>query len=189
MSKQLIVITGLKRSGKDTAGDYLVKYRGYKKAQPLACFKPAIASWFGFTPDQMNGSLKEVIDERWQISPRQVMQIFGTDLMRCDLNKYFPKYDKKVGKNLWALVFKEWYLRQPDDRYVLCDWRFKEEKEVLKTLDNVTFVRVNNQRCNNTDMHSSEAGILDLEVDYEIQNNGTLEEYYNTIDKFVFRRL
>jgi len=180
--KELVVVTGKKRSGKDTFGNYLVNCYDYKKAQPFACFKTAIKNWFGFTEEQMNGSLKEVIDERWGVSPRALMQIFGTDLMRGDLNFYFPELEKKVGKGLWAKVFKTWYLRQPDGKYVVCDWRFPEERAELLDLPNVTFVKIVNPRIKSIDEHVSETSIDTLTYDYQVLNDGTLDQFYLRIE-------
>lgn len=183
--KTLIVVTGTKRSGKDTMGDYLVKQYGYSKAQPFACFKTAIQQWFGFSEEQMNGKLKEVVDERWGVSPRALLQIFGTDLMRKDLNFYFPELDKKVGKSLWAKIFKDWYLRQPDGDYVVCDWRFPEEQSELQDLENIKFVRIVNPRTFSNDKHISEQAIYTLNPDFEILNDKDLETFYTRIDYFL----
>ncbi len=180
--KSLMVVTGHKRSGKDTFGDYLVHSYGYKKAQPFACFKPAIKDWFGFSEEQMNGSLKEVRDPRWGLSPREIMQVFGTELMREDLPRRLPEHEKVVGKKLWALIFRDWYLRQPDGQYVVCDWRFPEEQDAIKDLPNVRFIKIINSRVLTGDMHSSESGIDQLPAQYGILNEGTLDEYYNNID-------
>ena len=185
MYKSLIVVTGLKRSGKDTLGDLLVKEFGYKKAQPFACFKPAIKQWFGFNEEQMNGSLKEVRDERWGLSPREIMQVFGTELMREDLPRHLPEHGKIVGKQLWALIFRDWYLRQPGGKYVVCDWRFPEERQAIEDLPNITFVRVVNNRVVSNDTHASEAHISKLKVDYEVMNNGSLEKYRYNIANLV----
>lgn len=179
--KTLLVVTGFKRSGKDTLGNYLVDNYGYIKAQPFACFKPAIAEWFGFSFEQMNGDLKEVVDPRWGISPRELMQVFGTDLMRGDLNRHLPELEKKVGKSLWIKIFKEWYLKQPDGKYVVCDWRFPEERETLIDIPGVTFIKVYNGK-KSTDVHISEKGIANLKVDMTICNTGTLVDYYRVID-------
>jgi len=183
--KSLIAVTGLKRSGKDTFGDYLVREYGYKKAQPLACFKPALQQWFAFSDEQMYGNLKEVVDNRWGISPRTLMQDFGTDLMKTCLSDLEPGYAEKVGDNLWALIFKNWYNNAPEGNYVLCDLRFKEELDIIKHLENVTTVRVINYRCDNTDNHISEKNIKKLKVDCEIINNSTFENYYNKIDNLL----
>lgn len=181
--KQLIMVTGLKRSGKDTLGNYLVKEHGYIKAQPIACFKSALQEWFNFSDDQMNGRDKEKIDMRWGISPRKLMQLFGTDLMKDKLGQLVPEYKLVTGDNLWAMVFKEWYLNQPDGKYVVCDWRFPEEREIFGNLDGIITVRVLNNRISNKDTHVSEKYINSMAVDFEIKNNGSFEEFYKNITK------
>ena len=180
--KQLLVITGHKRSGKDTAGSYLVEHNGYIKAQPLAVFKKALSEWFGFTPEQMDGNLKEVIDPRWGLSPRQLMQVFGTELMRKALPDLLPEHKAIVGDRLWSLVFKHWYERQPQGKYVLCDMRFLTEYNVLKDIPNTKFIKIENFRCPNTDTHQSEREIDLIPVDHIIYNNGTLEEFYSQLN-------
>jgi hypothetical protein len=181
------MVTGLKRSGKDTLGNYLVKNYGYIKAQPIACFKAAIQDWFDFSDDQMNNTrAKEKIDPRWGISPRKLMQLFGTDLMKTCLGNLAPEYALVTGNNLWAKIFKEWYLKQPDGKYVVCDWRFPEEREIFGNLEGITTVRVINNRVVSSDTHISEQHIMKMSVNFEITNNGTLEEFYKNIDKVVW---
>lgn len=186
MKKTLTLITGLKRAGKDTMGDYLISKHGYIRAQPFACFKPFIQQIFSFTDNQMTDTiLKETIDPRWGISPREVMQLFGTDLMKTELGRLCPKYKQVTGNNLWAKVFYEWYLRQPCGDYVVCDWRFPEERDIFKTLEGIRTVRVNNNRILNNDTHISEHYISTMKVDYEIYNNSSLKQYYKEIDKYI----
>lgn len=179
--KKLIMVTGYKRSGKDTLGTYLVKNYGYKKAQPFACFKTALKNWFGFSDEQMEGNLKETIDPRWGISPRELMQIFGTDLMKDCLGDLCPNYAETTGHNIWAKVFRDWYLRQPDGKYVVCDWRFPEEYDMISDLPNITKVKILVQP-DYVDEHISELYIESLPCDYGIVNWGTLEEFYDNID-------
>jgi len=114
------MITGLKASGKDTMGDYLVNHYGYKKTDSMDCFTP--------------------------------------------------------------LTFKQWYLRQPEGNYVVCDWRFPNEKDVLSDVENVTCIKILNDRVKCNDVHVSELFIPKLKADYAIFNNGTFEDYYNNID-------
>ncbi len=179
--KKLIVLTGHKRAGKDTAGDYLCEKYGYKKAQPLACFKKALGEWFSFSDEQMDGDKKEVVDPRWGLSPRQLFQVFGTELMREELPNRLPEHKKVVGNKLWSLVFKHWYDRQPEGKYVLCDMRFLTEYNVLKDIPNVTFVRIDNPHCT-TDAHKSEQEIGKIPVDYIIDNSGSIVDFCEQIN-------
>jgi len=123
----LIAITGKKRSGKDTAGDYLVEQYGFIKARPLAIFKTAFREWFGWDDRHMEGDLKEVIDPLFGFSPRQIMQVFGTEVMKEDLGFHLPEYAEACGDNIWAYAFNRWYLEQPEGNYVLTDLRFLNE--------------------------------------------------------------
>lgn len=186
MCKSLIVVTGLKRSGKDTLGDYIVDNWGYKKTQPYAMFKEPLGKMFGFSDEQMNGALKEVKDPFWHISPRELFQYFGTELMKKTLGELVPEYGENIGDRLWALVFKKHYMSLPDGKYVVCDWRFPEERLELEDLPNITFIRVNNSRCNATDTHASEQFIQTMPVDYEVYNNSSFALYYKQIDELCY---
>ncbi len=180
--KELIMVTGYKRAGKDTFGDYLVDNYNYIKAQPFACFKKPLQDWFGFDDEQMNGNLKEVVDTRWGISPRELMQIFGTDLMKDCLGDLCPTYYETTGHNIWAKVFRNWYLSQPDGKYVVCDWRFPEEYEFVADLPDITTVRILNDRVDKNDTHISESYIEELPCQYAILNYDSMQEYYDNID-------
>lgn len=184
MSKKLLMVTGRKRNGKDTFGDYLVKNYGYIKTQPFACFKEPLAKIFGFTERQMNED-KEVVDERWGLSPRELFQEFGTGLMKTDLGERLPRYKETIGNNLWVKVFKEYFKNQPDGNYLVCDWRFPEEYEFIKDSFDITRIRIDSNRTKNNDKHISESGIDKLEVDYILNNNKTIKDFYKTIDNFI----
>ena len=99
MSQNLIDITGYKRSGKDTAGEYFVK-QGYIKYAFAGPLKKACQEIFMFTDEQTEGNEKEKYDERWNISARKVFQIFGTEMFREKLVDFFPRNDKYTTKFL-----------------------------------------------------------------------------------------
>lgn len=179
--KELIMVTGFKRAGKDTFGNYICENYGYKKAQPFACFKSSLKEWFDFSEEQMEGELKEVEDKRWGISPRELMQIFGTDLMKDCLSDLCPEYGKVTGRNIWSKVFRNWYLKQPDGKYVVCDWRFPEEYNVISDLPNITRIKIIKDN-NSEDSHISESYVDSLHCEYGILNWTTLQDFYDNID-------
>lgn len=105
---KLLGITGKKRSGKDTISDYLVEKYGYIKyafADPL---KMGVKEMFGFNDQQMWGSDKDVIDERWGVSPRDIVTIMGTELLQFDIHKHTDKLNH-IGRKIWVHRFKMWY--------------------------------------------------------------------------------
>lgn len=174
-SPTIIGITGRKFHGKDTLSDYLVQNHGYIKisfAQPI---KEISKIMFGFNDEQLHGDLKETIDERWNITPRQCFQFIGSELFRDNIGKILPH----IGKNIWAhcLVekIKSILIVNPDAKFVISDLRFPNEIEALRSLEisseiSSKIIRIFredvplNDSCN----HESEALIDKLTVDYEI---------------------
>ena len=76
--KTIIGIAGKKGHGKDTVGNFLISFRGYKKLSFAEPIKKACQEIFMFTEDQLNGNDKENIDPYWNVTPRQVLQYVGT---------------------------------------------------------------------------------------------------------------
>lgn len=187
----LIALTGYKRSGKDTLADALCSVSPKMvKARPFAIFKEALGQWFGFDEEQMNGSRKEEIDMRWGFSPRQIFQVFGTEIMKRDLSYRIPLFGEVTGNMVWARVFTEWFNRQ-DQRYdyVVADWRFPEEQLAMNLLyTKVVFVKVESERWSHSvDKHSSEAYIDVMPVDYVAHNNGSMEEVHVLARRLLWR--
>ena len=128
VNTNIIGITGRKRHGKDTLGDYLVKHHGYIKIGFADALKEACRHIFGFNDDQLYGDLKEVDDEFWKTSPRKVLQYVGTDLFRDQIANIMPE----VKSDIWIKVVENKILQNPDKRYVITDVRFENELEFLK---------------------------------------------------------
>ena len=77
----IIGFLGKSGSGKDTCCDYLVRNYGYTKMTFAKPLKDAVGILFDLSHDQLY-SKKEVIDKRWNKSPRELLQYFGTDVIR-----------------------------------------------------------------------------------------------------------
>ena len=92
----IIGICGRKRCGKDTIADYLVNNCGFIKYNFGDLVKKICKIMFDFTDDQISGDLKDSIDSRWNISPREVFQIFGTDFAQVILPEKLPKLKDKI---------------------------------------------------------------------------------------------
>lgn len=97
----IIGIAGKKRVGKDTAGTFIQKnfdYTPYAIATPL---KQCIGALMGFDRNNLYGDSKDQICSVYEISPRFVLQIFGTEIMRNRFTKYFPTL-KIFCENFWT---------------------------------------------------------------------------------------
>jgi hypothetical protein len=178
----VIGITGRKYSGKDTVGQIVVDDYGYTRIAFADPLKETCRLLFGFSNEQLHGSLKEVVDDYWGTTPRSVLQFVGTDLFRNQLEKVMPD----VGEHLWVAITKKkmhdlWSI-DPETKFVITDVRFNNEVAMVKLLNGVVW-KVNRPISNDSDYHLSEQGIDQLVVDHVIDNTGSMEELEEKIKK------
>lgn len=174
---KLISISGIKQSGKDTIADLLEKEYGYVRYSFATPVKEALKHLFKFDDEQLYGDKKEIIDQRWGLSPRDAMTIIATELLQIDIHNYFPKNKLKFTDNLFVKLFEYWIEENPHiDKIVIPDLRLPQEYEFLKE-NNCKFIlikRVNQQEIK----HKSEKEFNKFDFDYVIDNNETIENLY-----------
>lgn len=182
---RIIAICGAKRVGKDLLANYVSNKYGYKKiafAEPL---KQCVKGLFNFTSEQLgDGDIKDIVDERWGISPRKVMQFFGTEVLQHKIQELLPDVERKF--LAYSLVSK---LRN-DVPYVISDMRFLHEYEEVKKIG-AFVIRVDrdivmpdlNHDAPLEAIHSSEISYRDIPFDMHIKNNGDISEYIREFDK------
>jgi len=178
----IILISGFKRSGKDTVAKYITENYGYSTyafAQPI---KDISYLMFGWKPED-DEELKEVVDPFWGFSRRQFWQYFGTDWAQYELPNRFPLFNERVGRTLWVKKFEKLYL-DTKNNYVISDWRFPFEYEVLKKYKPLR-IKVIRNGCNG-DGHESESYINTMNYDYCIINDSTLEALHSKIEEVTF---
>jgi hypothetical protein len=186
MNQQIIGITGKKFSGKDTTGEYLIDKYNYKRFAFADVIKDICKTIFGFDDEQLHGNKKETVDEYWDTTPRELLQFIGTDLFRNQIGTVLPK----IGENIWVEVLKKKIIdrlkNNPDEKIVVTDVRFQNELQMIKDLGGC-IVRINRtseiniSNENSSNVHISESFIDDFAVDYDILNNGSLEDLHEKI--------
>lgn len=131
----IIGICGLIGSGKGTVADILVEHHGFKKVSFADKLKDAVAELFGWDRKMLEGDTdegrqwREAQDDFWTketgrtITPRLVLQEFGTECMRNGF------YD-----GIWVSMVKQQILNNPTVNFVIPDVRFKNEVKVIKEL-------------------------------------------------------
>jgi hypothetical protein len=90
MPIMVVGLVGLKGAGKSVVADAFVgeKQNDSIKTAFAAPLKAGLRAMFGFTEAQLHDAvLKEALDERYGITPRQAMQVVGTELMRHELER------------------------------------------------------------------------------------------------------
>jgi hypothetical protein len=181
-----IGLLGRSNSGKDTLADYLVKEKQYVKYSFADPIKEIAKIMFNLSSEQLNGNLKEVIDERWSISPRVMFQRIGTEFGQYKIYDLFPELKDKISsRGLWLKLFEDFLEENKDKNIVIADVRFNHEVNILKK-HNFNIIKINRDDELN-DSHISENELkLIKPINYEINNNSTKEHLYSQFDKFIY---
>jgi hypothetical protein len=187
---KLIGICGHAGSGKDTVADYI--RHAHDDTWKLAFADPvkdAAAQMFG-TPIECfrTSALKELPDPFWGVSPRQMAQFFGTEMVRETVGKLLPG----IGKDFWIhrLIYRltgqgEEATYTEDDVVVISDVRFQNEYDWIIDQGGI-IIHLTRPGADGTvgiPGHASEAGLCfdaNPQTHY-IVNNSTLEELHEKV--------
>lgn len=180
MSERLIIgLVGRMRSGKSTAAEVLVSHLGFVEkyfAEPL---KTTVAYLFRMSREQLYSQKgKEEWDDRYDASPRVVMQWFGQAV-----RDRFP--------GVWEMRLKEAVLEDRSGRpIVVSDIRYDAEAEAVRELGGIIIKIVRpeqltlwqrvGQLFDRRRWHKSERGVRKDLVDIVIVNDGTLSDLKTT---------
>lgn len=172
INKILIGISGKKYSGKSTAArvlSYDFCFDETTFAEPL---KQAVAILFNWGHlDLNNGPEKEVVDPRWGVSPRFVLQNMGTDYLR---NTFCDDFFLRNLQN--RLVDKQPSL------LVISDVRFPNEVEYIKNKGGYVWRIERPGLTYPKDQHPSETALDDYQgFDQVIMNDGNVEDFRRKI--------
>jgi hypothetical protein len=177
----IIGITGRKRSGKDTVAAYLRDEYSFVRYQMASPLKKAVCALFGWDADIVeDGPEKEAIDPTYGISPRQVMQFMGFELGK-ELGDRFPEFESTTSRQLYVKRMQQFIEAHPTFHIVIPDIRMPYEVDAIRALGGY-MIRVARDLTPNSDMHATESFVDTMFVDAEIQNTGSIEELYESVD-------
>jgi hypothetical protein len=197
----IIGICGFQSSGKDTIADLLINNYGFKKLSFAGALKDIVSIMFGWPRNKLEGLTKEdrewreQIDPWWsktlkmpKLSPRYVLQYFGTDLFR---NHWHP--------DIWVKVVENQL--HEFDNIVITDCRFENEinliirygGKIINVYRNLpTWFKSYQSGINVEDvkyLHRSEIDWIRCYHDYEINNDGTIEELHEKVLCLLFKTI
>jgi len=151
----IIGLTGKKGCGKSSVARIIAEEWNYgikSFATPIKLMLSAM----GLTDDELyNPEKKEEIIPKFGKSPRELMQLLGTEFGRT-----------LVSQNIWVSSLEK---NLDDNNYVIDDVRFANEAAMIRAHGGV-IVRVVRGLDDTPDEHVSEAGINSELINYEIQN-------------------
>lgn len=170
---KIIGLCGIAGSGKDTCAlaikESEINTEVFAFAWPL---KEACKILFNFSDEQLHNSVaKEEIDERWERSPRQILQWLGTDILRNNIKKDF-----------FIVNMKQRIDTSKAEYIVISDVRFDNEAELIRSMGGkiIKVVRSGKKNIKYSE-HETELGISPELIDTIVENNGTIEEFKNKI--------
>lgn len=202
----IIAICGQIGSGKDTAAEYLINNYGYHRESFASTLKDSLSAIFGWDRIMLEGLTvtyrqhREQVDEWWaerlnipQLSPRWVMQHWGTDVCRNSFHN-----------DIWVASLEN-KLRKITENVVISDCRFPNELSTLKKINAKTInvrrgkipdwyddaILANSGdsfaklKLKNNGIHESEYSLIGQTFDYVIENNSTIDDLYNNIFQIV----
>ena len=129
----IIGICGLIGSGKGTVADILVD-QGFTKVSFADKLKDGVSTIFGWDRNLLEGDTdesrqwREQPDDFWsnetkmEVTPRLVLQLFGTDCMRNGFDD-----------GVWVSLLKKTILDNPGN-YVVPDVRFANEQQMIRDI-------------------------------------------------------
>jgi len=162
MSRPLLIAFGNKaRVGKDTAAAYLQQKHGgiiLRFAEPIYQIAEIIQKYYD----------KEVVKDGG------LLQTIGVGMREI------------CWKNIWVDVVAKHIAENPGKNIFIPDMRFPNEFDTLKALG-FTCVRINrkDRPIDRDPNHISEIALDDVDMDFEINNDGDKQEFYDRLDEII----
>lgn len=202
----IIAFCGFIGSGKDTAANYLVDNYNFEKDSFAKTLKDLLSVLFNWNRTLLEGSTEESrawrnqVDSWWSdklgidnFTPRWAMQHIGTDVFRNHFHT-----------DIWVTTLEN-RLEKSNKDIVISDVRFKNEMNVVKRLGGkiIKVSRGNNpewyndallanignkdslELLNKKQIHPSEWSWVNELIDFEIHNNGSIDDLYLKIKSQV----
>lgn len=188
MVRTIVALCGKKGSGKDTAARALLDrgWTGEKFAGPL---KDACRTLFGLDESQVEGHLKDVVDERWGTTPRAILQFIGTEVFQYKINDVLPG----IGRHFWTRSLVQRIQASRGD-VVVTDMRFQHELDALRAMDpliyRVVSIKIDRDKaCTDAAAeHASETELDTIRCDHDIHNDKDVHELWHNIARAVDAR-
>lgn len=164
--------------GKDTVGDYLCHNFGFIRLAFADQLKEYVGSLYNLTHEQMYTDLKNELDPRYNLTPREILQDFGQEQ-----RSRFPE--------IWPDIVSRKIKDEKIENVVITDFRFQNEYECIRRHFpngvNIICVRIDRPELDDVKMPGKD-NISETSLDnfqywsLIINNNESIEELYNRIN-------
>jgi len=183
-NREIIGLVGKKRSGKDTFAERLVYTWGWERvafADPLRqaalALDPIISHWNYGGEVRYNRLSQEVDENGWEVAKmipevRRTLQRYGVAI-------------REIDPDFWIKAARRHILRIPGP-VVVTDVRFLNEAETITREMGGRLVRIVRPGLEDDgDTHPSEVELEQIETDFQVLNDGTIEDLQGHADGLV----
>jgi hypothetical protein len=191
---KIVALIGQKRVGKDLVGSIICdQYHNSVALKFAGPLKEAVKCIFKLSDEEVEGDKKDIVHPRWKTTPREIMQWLGTDVMQYQIQTIVPQ----VKRLFWAEQMCEEIESKHMDNHVvvITDTRFKHELDMLNqrfSPSNVVSIKLLRQHLEATSgasSHQSESNVVNIDTDYVIQNNSTVDHLKQQIQSILDKHL
>lgn len=160
MKKQIFIVNGMGGCGKDTFANFLSEFHKVFKYSSI-------------------DRVKQIANEcGWAGTKTEKDRKFLSDL-KCLLTEYNDLPFTDVGNRVTDFLFYE------DATVMLIDIREPREIDKVKNAYGAKTILIKNDRVPFISSNMADAGVYNYDYDYTIENNGTLEEFRETVRVFA----
>lgn len=177
----IVGLHGFAQSGKDTIGQELVEKYGFERLSFADIIREAIYTLnpvVSYSPTSGTFRVQGLVDAYgWEWCKKQypeirrLLQVMGTEVGR-DL--IYPA--------IWIDGVRN-KMRNGD--YVITDVRFENEAEMIRSHREGLLVKIIRDGVGPVNTHSSDSGLPDKMFDLIIDNDGSLEEFLQSVEKIA----
>ena len=175
--RHLVGITGKARSGKDTAGSFLVRKNGFHRMAFADPLKAAMAATFGVPLEEFHDdNLKDEAHPIWQMTRRHMLQ-YGADGLRG-----------QFGQDLFTRRWLNSYLPlAAQEHVVVTDVRSDAEASTIRELGGrvIRITRAEQGLNGFASLHHTEQGVNPRLIHTVINNTGTVEDLHEKIETYL----
>lgn len=167
--------------GKTVSANYLCEKFGFSKLSIGDEIKKCVKELFDLSDEQLYGNTKDIVDERFGTTPRELTQFVGTDTFINNISVRFPT----IGNSFWADKAEKKLLNMKNCNVVIDDVRYQCDASMIKKHGGylIKIIRPNHPQRSH---HASENSWCNIETDYTIDNDQfDREKLYKNIDDIV----
>lgn len=174
----IIVFTGRHGVGKTTLADYIINaHRSFIKLSFATPLKKCCEQLFNIPENYFLDSNKKdcILPEFIDVTPRQLLQTFGTNVVRRHLVDEFQQICPEFSSMIQDMGLLTWIMKRKIENtikndIVIDDLRFINEAQMLRTFAGVKIIRLirNLEEKNSDDSHISETEQNEIECDLEL---------------------